>query len=459
MKYFPVYLLFILLVSCSKSTPTAVVVPPVIIPPVLDSTYIQHGTPFAYMPDSRDVTIYQVNMRVFNPGTFQSVISRLDSIKALGVNVIYLMPVYPVGQLKAFNSPYCVKDYRAVNTEFGSLQDLKGLVDAAHNRNMAVILDWVANHTSWDNSWISNKAWYLQDGSGNIISPPGMGWSDVAQLDFTNTDMRLAMINAMRYWVYNANIDGFRCDYADGPPADFWKQAIDTLRNIKTHKFLMLAEGSRSSNYSAGFDYNFGFNFFSTLKTIYSSNTSVLSIDNLNNTEYTSATGNQQVVRYTSNHDVDGSDGTPLQLFGGKDGSLASFVVVVYMKSVPMIYTGQEVGTAVKFIFPFTGAKVDWTINPDVTAAYKKIIAFRNNSAAIRQGQLTSYSTADVCAFTKVLGTDSVLVLVNLRNKVINYTLPAAIANSNWTDAYNASAIALTSQVSLQPYIYMVMKK
>ncbi len=449
----------ILILGCSKTSGTAAVTPPIVVPPVIDSTYIQHGTPYANMPDSRDVTIYQVNMRVFNPGNFQSVVSRLDSIKALGVNVIYLMPIYPVGQLKAFNSPYCVKDYKSINTEFGTLQDLKGLVDAAHNRNMAVILDWVANHTSWDNSWINNKAWYLQDGSGNIVSPPGMGWSDVAQLNFTNTDMRLAMINAMSYWVYNANIDGFRCDYADGPPADFWKQAIDTLRNIKTHKLLMLAEGSRSTNFSAGFDYNFGFNFFSTLKTIYSNNTSVLSIDNLNISEYTNSSGNQQVVRYTSNHDVDGSDGTPLQLFGGKDGSLASFVVVAYMKSVPMIYTGQEVGTAVKFTFPFTGTKVDWTINPDITAAYKKIIAFRNSSSAILQGQLTSYSTADVCAFTKILGTDSVLVLVNLRNTISNYTLPTAIANSSWTDAFNANTVALNTQVSLQPYSYLVMKK
>ena len=449
--------LFFVILACTKTSPTIIATP--VVPPNTDSIPTQFGTPFATMPDSRDVTIYQVNMRVFNPGNFQSVVARLDSIKALGVNVVYLMPIYPVGQLNAVNSPYCVKDYKSVNTEFGSLQDLQNLVAAAHNRNMAVILDWVANHTSWDNGWITNKAWYLQDGNGTIVSPPGMGWSDVAQLNYTNNDMRLAMIKAMKYWVYAANVDGFRCDYADGPPTDFWQQAIDTLRNIKTHKLLMLAESSKSSNFTAGFDYIFGFNYYGNLKTIFSNNKSVLTIDSLNNTEYIGATANQQVVRYTSNHDVDGYDGTPLQLFGGKNGSLAAFVVIANMKSVPMIYTGQELGTPVRFTFPFTSTKVDWTINPDIASAYKKIIAFRNNSVAIRQGVLTSYSNADVCAFTKTAGTDSVLVIVNFRNTVVNYIVPTTFANSNWIDAYNSTAVLLTSQITLQPYSYLVLKK
>ena len=196
-------------------------------------------------------------MRAFSTqSNFQGVIARLDSIKALGINVIYLMPIYPVGAVKSVNSPYCVKDYKGVNTEFGNLTDLRALIEGAHSRNMSVILDWVANHTAWDNAWITqHKDWYLQDGLGNIVSPPGTGWNDVAQLNFTNGMMRLEMIRSMKYWVYTANVDGFRCDFADGPPYDFWKQAIDTLRNITTHKLLMLAEGTRSNHYTAGFDW------------------------------------------------------------------------------------------------------------------------------------------------------------------------------------------------------------
>ena len=450
-------MLIILLVSCSKNNSVPPYTPPVITP-VTDSTPAQYGTPFKGVPNRQDASIYQVNIRAFSQsGNFQGVIARLDSIKALGVNVIYLMPIYPVGTLKSINSPYCVKDYKSVNSEFGSLADLRALVDGAHSRNISVMLDWVANHTSWDNSWITNhKNWYLQDASGNIQIPPG--YSDVAQLNFSNDSMRLAMIADMKYWVFTANIDGFRCDYADNPPVSFWQQAIDTLRNISTHSLLLLAEGSRNTNFSAGFDYNFGFSFYSNLKSIYSSNTSALTIDNLNTTEYTNTTGGQQVVRYITNHDVNSSDGTPLSLFGGKSGSLAAFTIVACMKSVPMIYNGQEVGMTTPIMFPFTIGKIDWTTGLDQTAEYKKIIAFRNSSNAIRRGTLTSYSNADICAFITQNNTDKVLVIANLRNKAIQYTLPAALANTTWTDALISGNMALTSQLTLQPYEYFVLK-
>ena len=203
----------------------------------------QYGRPYKDVPDTRDVALYQVNMRSFSKeGNFKGVIARLDSIKALGINVVYILPIYPVGILKGQGSPYSVKDYRAINSEFGTLNDLRALVDGVHKRKMAIIIDWVGNHTSWDNPWIVNKSWYEQDSTGNIKYP--QTWRDVAQLNFKNNDMRLTMINDMKYWVLTANVDGFRCDYADGPPADFWKQAIDTLRNITNHKLLFLAEGS-----------------------------------------------------------------------------------------------------------------------------------------------------------------------------------------------------------------------
>src|SRR5687768_3655717 len=174
--------------------------------------YAQYGTPFKNVPDRQDVTIYQVNMRVFSKeGNFQGVIARLDSIKALEANVIYLMPHYPVGKVRSSNSPYCIQDYKAVNPEFGTLDDLRALVNGAHSRNMAVMIDWVANHTSYDHEWTKNKSWYLLDSAGNIVHPPGTNWRDVAQLNFKNADMRLALIDAMKYWVYAANIDGFRC--------------------------------------------------------------------------------------------------------------------------------------------------------------------------------------------------------------------------------------------------------
>ncbi|MDQ2720056.1 MAG: alpha-amylase family glycosyl hydrolase [Bacteroidota bacterium] len=441
--------------SCNKR----ITFPAVYIQPITDTPFVQYGTPFTNVTPPQDAVIYQVNIRAFSQqGNLQGVTARLDSIKALGVNVIYLMPIYPVGIIKSVNSPYSVRDYLSVGSEFGTLTDLRALVDGAHSRNMSVILDWVANHTSWDNSWITaHKDWYAQDAAGNIISPSG--YTDVAQLNFNNIAMRREMIKDMKYWVYTANVDGFRCDFADNPPVDFWMQDIDSLRNITTHKLLMLAEGSHSANYTAGFDYNFGFNFYGNLKSIYSAGKSVQSIDTLNQTDYIGATNDQQIVRYITNHDVNSSDGTPLQLFGGKNGSMAAFVVVACMKGVPMIYDGQEVGMATPITFPFSTVKIDWTLNPDLTAEYKKVIAFRNSSTAIRRGQLTSYTSTDVCAFTKIQTGDTALVISNLRNSTINYSLPAALANTAWQDAMNGGTVTLTTQLTLSPYSYFILKK
>ena len=420
----------------------------------------QYGIPFDKVPDRRDVTIYQVNIRSFSKeGNFKGVTSRLDSIKDLGANVVYLMPIYPVGSLRSVNSPYCIRDYNAVNPEFGTLDDLRELVDGAHARDMAVILDWVANHTSFDHVWIPKPGWYQRNEAGEIINPPGHNWRDVAQLDFSNQAMRLELIRSMKNWVLKANIDGFRCDYSDGPPFEFWKQAIDTLRNIKTHQLLLLSEGSRSNHFTAGFDYNFGFGFFGNLKKIFRNTQSVKSLETFNVSDYAGAADGQQMVRYTSNHDVNGSDGTPLDLFGGERGSMAAFVVVAYMKGIPMIYNGQETGTPYRLTFPFTSTKIPWGTDPTMTQEYKKIVAFRNQSNPIRRGELNSFCSDDVCAFTKQLDKEQVLVLVNLRDSIVDFTLASDLAAATWKDAFTEKGVTLTSKVTLKPFEYLVLKK
>ena len=447
------------LLACSKSHSVAPVTPPVT-PPDTTASFSypsQYGTPFAGVPDPRDVTIYQVNMRAFSAThNFQGVINRLDQIKALGVNVIYLMPVYPVGVLKSVNSPYCIRSFDSVGSEFGTLTDLRSLVDGAHSRNMAVILDWVVNQTSFDHPWTTaHPDWYLHDGSGNIEALAS--YTDVAALNFSSAAMRTAMITAMKSWVFRANVDGFRCDFADNPPIDFWQQTIDTLRGITSHKLLLLAEGTRSANYSAGFDYNFGFQFYGNLQPIINGG-AVTGIDNSNTVEFTGATGTQAVVRYLTNHDVDGSDGSPVNRLGGIPGSTAAFVVVAYMKGIPFVYNGTEVAFPTAITFPFTTVTIDWTINPSVTADYEKIIAFRDSSMAIRRGTLVSYDNNDVCVFTKTAGDSSVLVLVNLRNTTISYPVPAALQQTSWTDAFAGGAVSVGTQVSLAPYQYMVLR-
>jgi glycosidase len=453
------YIVTLLALACSKGGSPSPSPTPTPTQPAADSIPVQYGIPFSAVPDPRDVSIYQVNIRAFSSThNLQGVTSRLDQIKALGVNTIYLMPVYPVGTLKSVNSPYSIRNFDSVGPEYGTLTDLRNFVDVAHSRNMAVILDFIVNQTSWDHPWITQHPdWYVHDGSGNIQQLST--YTDVAALNFSSTAMRASIIKSMRNWVYKANIDGFRCDFADNPPIDFWQQAIDTLRNITTHKLLMLAEGTRSTNYSAGFDYNFGFQFYgATLKGIFGGG-AVRQIDNSNTVEYSGTSGTNQIVRYLTNHDVDGSDGSPVTLFGGKAGSMAAFVVIAYMKGIPFIYNGTEVAFPTAITFPFTSVTIDWTLNPDVTAQYTQIIGLRNNSTAIRRGTLVSYDNNDVCAFTKTAPGDTVFVMVNLRNTAITYPVPATLQNTTWSDGFDKSAKSLGTQYSLPAYGFTVLRK
>ncbi|MDB5271262.1 MAG: hypothetical protein JWP58_4302 [Hymenobacter sp.] len=453
------------LTGCKKDTPAA---PDPIVPPTTTPTTPtpgQYGTPFTAVPNREDAVIYQVNMRAFSQnGNFAGVTARLDSIKNLGANVVYLMPIYPVGQLRGVNSPYAVKDYRAVNTEFGTLTDLRTLVDAAHARGLTVLLDWVANHTSWDNAWItSHPDWYLKN-NGTIISPPGTTYTDVAQLDFNNAAMRAEMISAMKSWVFTANVDGFRYDYADAPtiaPTSFWKQAVDTLRTIKTHKLLLLAEGTASKNFASGFDFNFGFSFYGGIRSVYLNNASATTFDALNTSEYAGTNGStQQVVRYITNHDVNDSDGTPVALFGGDAGAMSAFVIAALYKGVPMIYNGQEVGMSTAIKFPFTGVKVNWNAKPEVTRLYRQLLKARAGSPALQHGTPTaSYSTATVCAFTKASGASQALVVVNTRSSATSFALPPGFAGTMWNNALQASPVTLGSTLSLPAYGYIVLTK
>jgi len=418
----------------------------------------QYGTPYTGVPVTKDIIMYEVNMQTYTPANFQGVISRLDSIKALGINVIWLMPTYPIGVLKAVGSPYAVKDYNGVNANFGTLDDLRNLVAQAHSRNMAVIMDWVADHTSWDNAWIANKSWYKQDGSGNIISPPNTNFTDVAALNYNSTAMRTAMIRAMKYWVLTANVDGYRCDYADAIPDDFWTQAIDTLNNIKNHKLIFLAEGTNGSEITDGFQMGYAFSFYSTIKGVFAGTQSPSSIFTTNSSEIASLPSQGVKLRYITNHDDASSDGSTITEYNGKQGALAAFVIAAYLNGVPLIYDSQEVGYPNTINF-FTNVPVDYTANPDMVAAYKQIIAFRSAHEAIKTGTLAVYNDANIIAFEKTSGTDDVLVLVNATNNTVNYNVPAALQNTTWINGFTNTSVTFSNQLSIQPYGYVVLKK
>lgn len=452
-KFLMILSVFISLGGCArKVTITEDSTPVVSVVPTPD-------VPFDKVPDTEDIVMYEVNLRVFSSeGNFKGVEAKLDSIKGLGVNTIWLMPIHSIGSLKGVGSPYAVRSYTDLNPAFGSLDDLRRLIREAHKKDMAVIMDWVANHTSWDNVWIQNTSWYTQDPSGNIVSPSG--WNDVADLNFSSTEMRLEMIKAMKYWVLNANIDGYRCDYAESVPTDFWKQAIDTLRSIPDRKLILFAEGAKKELYSAGFDLIFGWSFYNKLKEVFTTTASATGLTVANTADYTGIPSSASVLRFITNHDFNAWENTPLTIFKGYQGSMAAFVLASYMGGVPLIYNGQEVGCPIKLPFFSSGTeKIDWTINPGMKAEYKKLMAFRNSSQAVKRGSLQAYSSANIMAFKRVSGSEEVLVIVNIRDAANDFKLPSALVNSSWKNALSNATVQLETTFNMSPFSYLILKK
>ena len=425
----------------------------------LDGTaYRQYGTPFVHIPKTKDIIMYEVNLRAFSPGgDLHGVIDRLDQIKALGVNVLWLMPIYPIGTIHSVNSPYSVKNYKEVNPEFGDLQTLRMLTDQAHNRNIAVILDWVANHTAWDNPWIENKNWYTQDSKGNIVHPAGTNWWDVADLNYDNAEMRAAMIDAMEYWVYKANIDGFRCDAADFVPYDFWKQALDALTSIPDRQLIYLAEGGRKDHFTAGFQMNYAWDYYGQLKNIFSGQ-SATSLYTTHLNEYQGLPAGKQKLRFTTNHDESAWDATPMVLFNGAAGSTAAFVLSTFMGGVPLIYGSQEVGTEANIPF-FSNSTIDWNANPDMLKAYQTLLGFYSGSDAAKERTMENYSNSNVVCFEKTGTQDKVLVMVNVRGSGSNFVVPSQLQNTKWANVFSADSLTLAQNVPLDGYAYLILQK
>ena len=436
--------------SCSKSDD--VIVTPTPITPITPTD--------GFVPEATaDIVMYEINPSAFSASkNLQGITNRLDNIKALGVNTIWIMPIYPIGVTSSFGSPYCVKEYTSVRTSLGTLQDFKTLVTTAHQKGIAVILDWVANHTSWDNTWITaNPSWYTQNSSGQIISPAGTNWNDVADLNFNNAAMRTAMIDAMKYWVTEANVDGFRCDAADYVPYDFWLQANTALNAIPNKHLILLAEGSRADHFAAGFQMNFAWDYLGAEKNVFGINqTSVANLFTTNTSEYATVPTGKKKLRFTTNHD-ESNISTPISVYGGNNGALAASVISIYLQGVPLLYCGQEVGVSTTATYSGTNT-INWTANNDMLLAYTNLLTFYNSSTAARTGLLTTYSDNDVCYFKKASASEQVLVFVNTRNSAKNIVLPTAL-QGNWTDALTGASVTLSSSLSLTSYQYMVLKK
>jgi glycosidase len=421
-----------------------------------------YGMPFQNTPEIEDIVMYEVNLRAFSPANFAGVESRLDSIKALGVNVIWLMPITPIGEERSvgqLGSPYSVKNYKEVNPEFGDMDDFRSFVDAAHDRDIAVITDWVANHTSWDNPWMNKTSWYTKDANGNVVHPPGTNWLDVADLNFENEAMRKEMIRAMKFWILTANIDGFRCDYADGVPFDFWRDAIDTLRAMEDRNLILLAEGVRNDHYSAGFDMTYAWDFYGKLKSIFENNENARNIFVTNSAEYGSIPDGKHKLRFTTNHDETAWDAPPTQIFGNAEGSIAAFVATTFLQGVPLIYTGQEVGVDVNMPF-FSRYPVNWTMNPSIFQEYKDLMSVYTNAEVARTGSITTLvnNNNDIIGFKKVKNGDEMLFFINTRDNAVTYALPSSVQNTTWTNSMDNSNTLLNTDITLNAYEYLILE-
>ena len=320
---------------------------------------------------------------------------------------------------------------------------------------MAVILDWVANHTSWDHPWITeHPEWYSKNSAGQIIIPPGTNWNDVADLNFDQAAMRKAQIDAMKYWVLEANVDGFRCDYADGVPYTFWQDAITQLRALPNRDLLMLAEGTRTDHYQAGFDLTYGWNYYGALKNVWTGS-STSNLTSSHQTEFSNIPSGKSKIRFTTNHDESAWDASPMSLFNGKNGALAASVVNIFSGGVPLLYTGQEVGKTGTTPF-FSNATINWTANQDMLATYQKFYSIFHANAAARSQAISAYQLSnDLICWKKTSGTSSVLILVNVRNNTINVNLPPILAG-NFINLMTNQNETVGTSLSLTPYAYRI---
>jgi len=417
----------------------------------------------AIMPTRADkVVVYEVNPVLFgSDGAIDKIASRLDHIASLGVNVLWMMPVYEEGSLKASGSPYCIKNYYKVNPEYGTVDDLKALVASAHGKGMRVIFDWVGNHTSWDHSWITEHPdWYSRDTNGNMISPPGFNWNDVADLNYDNGDMRAAMLDAMLWWVEEVGIDGYRCDYADGVPLDFWERAIGEMKNVKGDDLLMLAESGKAEFFEVGFDMAYAWDYASAIQDVFGGEKTVADLYATAAREDSGVEkGKQHWMRHITNHDMN-SGKSVTDYYGSLRGAIAAYVIAATMGGCPMIYSSQEVGYDGKPDF-FRNDPIDWTQNPEYLAEYKKIMEVRAASDALQaSGTLETYNAGErVACYVRSDGIEQILVVANTSPDAQTVSLPMDFQLAEATDLMTGKRVKTATTQSFGGYEYLILKK
>jgi len=416
MRHFPRVVLLILVcgaVGCSRGEPAART-------EAADTAWVKSSA------------LYEVFVQDFSPGgDFRGVIAGLDRIQASGANVLWLMPIHPRGILErkgSLGSPYAARDYRAIDSAFGTAADLRALVDSVHGRGMKIILDWVPNHTSVDNVWVTEHPdFYVRNAAGRLITPIDNAgrptdWTDVAELDYGNPALRRAMIEVMQYWLTEFSLDGFRVDVAGFVPYDFWREAVPALRAAVQRRILLLAEWGDTEMNRVGYDLTYGWSSYAQLKSVWGGAPASSFVAQVLADLDSMPPGGMR-LRFTTNHDETAWDAPAVKRFLGPAGARAAFVAMALLPGRPLLYNGQEVESPQQLGI-FEREPVAWE-RPDADAArrfYHDVLELARNNPAIIGGALAAVETsapADVIAYRR----DGVLVLVNARSREARFTV------------------------------------
>jgi len=414
---------------------------------------------------SKKATIYEVNIRQFTPeGTFKAFSSHIPRLKKMGVDILWLMPIHPIGEKNrkgTLGSYYAVRDYKAVNPEFGTLSDFKELVKIVHDNDMKIIIDWVANHTSPDNVWVDqgHKDWYTLDSAGNLQPTIGTDWWDVADLNYDNKEMRAAMIDAMRFWVKETDIDGYRCDVAGWVPIDFW---IETRTQLdKEKKVLMLAEAEEVPMAKA-FDMTYGWELHHIMNGVAQDKKKVTDLINFfKNDPYPKE---HMKMNFTSNHDENSWNGTEMERMGKSYKTFAVFAALI--DGMPLVYNGQEAELSKRLKF-FEKDTIDWS-KMELTPFYSKLLKLHKNHPALWTGATESVpefligdDANKTLAFLREKDGKHVLCVLNFSDKVQTIAINSSKIKGKYIDLFSKKKRKLNSSVNLQiePYGFRVFTK
>ena len=416
----------------------------------------------------KNATLYELNIRQFSQeGTLLAIIPELPRLKSLGIDIIWLMPIHPIGEVHrkgSLGSYYAVKDYWAVNPEFGSKEDLKTLIDAIHQQGMYVILDWVANHTSWDNKMVTDHPeWYMRSRKNTFQSTRWRDYDDIIELDYRNPELRRYMTVVMKYWLMEFDIDGYRCDIASFVPLDFWENLREELEEIKP--VFMLAEAEDRELHRKAFDATYNWTLWNILHQIAVNHNSVKTLTEAYLAEHVSIFPKAGLrMNFTDNHDKNSWEGTPQENFG--DALKAAIVLSATFDGIPLVYSGQEAGLDRSLAF-FEKDPIEWK-NHDNAILYASIFALKHRNQALWNGihggemiRIMNDHMEQILSFVREKNGQKVIVFINLSKDTVLVQLDTSYDSGTYTNLFTGQSVDVqnTMIVDMAPWDYLILYK